>query len=198
VQRIVALVAGVVALFMAAYTCSRLGAKPDTPARPSTPKTTRVAILNLRFITKNYKKVKGLTLTEDADDLKAMREKEGELFRQIANTTDAEDRAQLVKDLHDLRNEVKEMSDSVAAMVRAYKEIRDAATRYAKANHIDLVLQFAGPVKREEINSPAFLQRYFKAGCCPLHWRGSVDISADVLKTLNDAFDRSKRAPSSQ
>ena len=40
------------------------------------------------------------------------------------------------------------------------------------------------------------IEKNFNAGgCCPMYWRPSVDISEDILKIMNDAYDRSGKAP---
>ena len=210
-NRTVAYVAGVLTLAVAVYAGSRLSAQTTT-ARPAGAGT-RVAILNLRFVIKKYKKY--LAFMEDikkrdkkyVDDLNAKNNKLDELNKQLTNTTDADKREQLEKAVRNLKRAISDLKESARKemgrlgaeeMVRVYKEIRAATTRHAKANNIDLVLHFNGPGDKQEVDNPTLIQQNFNAGTCPLYWNDSVDISADILKALNDAYNRSVRVPSSR
>lgn len=201
-----------VAVVVAAYGGSRLSAKAEAPARPAPPKQPRIAILNLRFIVKNYKKYKAFMeevkrLDEKyVNEVKAKNKEADKLQKRLTETTDEEKREQIQKSLRRISNEIKEISESARKemgrrgekeMVLVYKEIRDVAIRHAKANKIDLVLKFNGAADKEERDSPILIKQNFNDGACPIYWEDSLDISEDILKALNDAFDRSVRAPAS-
>lgn len=210
-KRTAVLMVCVVALVVAAYTGSRLPAKTEAPARPAPPKTTHIAVLNLRFVVKNYKKYKAWTEEmkkldkKYTDEVKVKSKKQEELTKQAADTTDADRREELERAARNLKREVEDISTNARKefdrrnteeIVLVYKEIREAATRYAKAKKIDLVLHFEGPADKEETDSPLLIKRLFYVGSAPLYCNESMEISKDILKKLNEAFDRSVRRPS--
>jgi Skp family chaperone for outer membrane proteins len=202
-------VAGVLTLGVAVYAGTRLGAQPPAaaPARPAGAGT-RVAILNLRFVIKNYDKYKAFMedvkkkdegyvrkikeLNTKADNLQKEAGKQPPVSPQRREAIETE-LTNLSREVKDLTNKARKEMARLGSeeMVRVYKEIRDATYRYADQNHIDLVMHFEGAADRAEMNSPVLIQRNFNVGCCPMYWKGTLDISGSVLEALNAAYKRS-------
>lgn len=203
-KRKVAFVAGAVALVVAVYTGSRLTAQTGTPAPARPAGGTRIALLNLRFVIKNYKKYLSFM-----DDMKRQDQRYVELVKgkqaekeklQVAASKepDGPKREQFEADLRRVQREMEDLAAKARRdmarqgneeMVKVYKEIRDAAYRYAQQNNFDLVLHFEGAADAKEVDSPLLIQKNFNAGgCCPMYWNGSLDISGPVLGALNAAW----------
>ena len=206
-KRTVAYVAGVLTLGVAVYAGSRLGAQTTPASRPAGAGT-RIAILNLRFVIKNYEKYRAfMEMVKKKDEsyvnrIKELNKKAETLQKEAAKTPppSPQRREQIETDLTNYSREIKDITAKARKemgrmgaeeMVRVYKEIRDATYRYANANHIDLVVHFNGAADAQEMNSPVLIQQNFNTGCCPLFWSGSLDISASVLQALNTAYKRS-------
>ncbi len=189
-------------LGVAAYFGSRLVGQ--TPAaRPAATAQTRIAMLNLRWVIKNYAKYQSFI-----DQMK--REEEGYLKQLQAKQTQIETKAKDAEKLSpqerekveiEVRNIQRDMEDiklkarkdvtlkSNEEMVKVYREVRDAAYRHAQSQGYDLVLHFEGPADPKEIDSPALVTRNMNAGgCVPLYWNPSLDISGHVLNAINAAY----------
>jgi Skp family chaperone for outer membrane proteins len=200
-------VAGVLTLGVAIYAGTRLGAQPPAAAHPAGAGT-RVAILNLRFVIKNYDKYKAFLEDVKRKDLayvatlKAKSEKAESLKKERAKNPPPspgrieaidQELTNLSRDVQDIQTKArKELAKlGMDEMVKVYREIRDATYRYADQNHIDLVVHFEGAADKDEMNSPVLIQRNFNLGCCPLYWKQGLDISGSVLEALNAAYKRS-------
>jgi Skp family chaperone for outer membrane proteins len=193
---------GVLSLAGAAYFASKLWAKP-TPA--GAPAQTRVAVLNLRLVIKQYDRYKQFIEAmkkEEAGYIEALKKKQkqaDDLSKQAdglpgaAREAREQEISSLQRELENLKEKARrEVSEkSAREMVAVYKLVREAATRYAKANNIDLVLHYEGAVEKDEIDSPALVLRNMNApGCTPLYWDSSLDISNAVIDALNAEFKR--------
>jgi Skp family chaperone for outer membrane proteins len=202
VKRSLVWTASVLALATAVYCGSRLGAKP-TPAPAPAP--TRVALLNIRSAVKNYVRyqrfMEGMKKLdrEYLEAVKAKQKKLEALNREIealqgAARADKEQQALVLRrEVEDLttkfRREAAEKGQ--AEMVVVYKQIRDAATKYARAHQIDLVLHFEGPSDKDDVDSTELITRMMNAGgATPLYFNPSLDITGPVVETLNDRFQR--------
>jgi Skp family chaperone for outer membrane proteins len=193
---------GVLSLTAAVWFASKLLAEP--PARPAATGQTRVAMLNMRWVIKNYLKynafinsmkleekkyIDELTLKQKAIEKLA---KEMEPLPQGAGRDSKEQEIRnLQREMDDIklraRKEVQQKGND--EMVKVYKEVRDAAYRHATSNGFDLVLHFDGAADKTEIDSPVLVMRSINSGgCAPLYWNPSLDISGHVLKVLNDAY----------
>ena len=196
---------GALSLGAAAYFGSKLWAQPAGGAvsRPAASATTRVAMLNLRWVIKNYAKYQQfieLMKKEEKKFIEEMQLKQKtmeSLAKQAEAAQGAEREAKeqqirnLQRDMEDyklkIRKEVAQKSND--EMVKVYKEVRDAAYRHAQSNNFDLVLHFEGPADKAEVDSPVLVMRNINAGgCVPLYWNPSLDISGHVLNALNKAF----------
>jgi Skp family chaperone for outer membrane proteins len=204
VKRSMAWTVGLLSLGAAVYFGSQLWAQPAT--RPAASAQTRVAVLNLRWVIKNYAKYQTFIDLMKAEEKKYITEltaKQKQLEEKAKEAekippADAKRREaieqearNIQRDMEDIklraRKEVAQKSND--EMVKVYKEVRDAAYRHAQSQGFDLVLHFEGPADSGEVDSPVLVTRNMNAGgCVPLYWNPNLDISASVLKALNAPF----------
>jgi len=198
-------VAGVLTLGVAIYAGSRLVAQPPAASRPAGAGT-RVALLNLRFVIKHYKKYMAFMeeiKKKDEQYVTAIKSKnmQADKLQKEAQQPGipAARREQIDQDLRNLKRDAEDLTAKTRReaarllneeMIRVYKEIRDAAYRYADQNNIDLVLHFEGAADDKEMDSPVLIRRNFDVGCCPLYWKANLDISYHVLTALNGRYQQ--------
>ncbi len=195
----------VVVLGIVAYVSSNLGAKP-APAL-ATPAHTRVVLLNLRWVIKKYDKYQDFIARmkkEEKRYLDILKQKQEQLdvFAEQMKNLQGEAREAKSKEISTIQNEMEDVkvnarkdvtAKSNEEMVAVYKTVREAATRYAKANNLDLVLHFEGAAEKDEVDSTALITRNMNAGgSVPLYWNPDLDISVPVLDALNANYKRGK------
>lgn len=194
--------AGVVTAGALAYVGS-LWADPQAPVQSAAKH--RVALLNLNYVLKNYQELKDFQ-SQVKDKVTIYQEKEkgnqGKLEKikaDIAKTTDVTQKGKLeaeakaiTRTMQDEADEAKnvlgKMSDD--KMVEVFKKVQSATIRYATSHSFDLVLHYNDALPNEpEYYSPMNVARKIQAGACmPMHWTQGMDISHDVLETLNGAY----------
>lgn len=201
VKRSMVLTVGVLSLGLAVWFASKLWADPA--ARPAASTQTRVAMLNLRWVIKNYSKYTAFIETMKKEEQKYVNEiklkqaaidkiaKEGERLGPM----DAAGREAKEQEIRDLQRQIEDVKLKARKdmaqrgndeMVKVYKEIRNASYRHAQANGFDLVFHFEGPGDEKEVDSPVLVMKNINAGgCVPLYWNSALDISGPVLKALN-------------
>jgi Skp family chaperone for outer membrane proteins len=191
--------AGVVALVVLAYgrPLSQAAPKPERPA----PRT-RIALLNLTYVIKNYEKFKTFQ-QEILNDFKSFQEKdevkkklleESSKESQDPKTTEAR-RKELAKQIKDLEREIQD--NNVAAkkamkqkgdeqMKVLYLDIVDAATRHARSHDFEMVLHYNEATTKEDFYSTENVARKLQAGTLlPLYAAPGLDISQEVAEALN-------------
>jgi Skp family chaperone for outer membrane proteins len=191
----------VLSLGTAVYFGSRLGANPTAAQPPVT--QTRIAMLNLRWVIKNYAKYQSfigeIQATEkNYIDQLTTKQKQLEDKAKAMEKLPAAEKERAEQEVRDLQRGIEDIKlkarkdvaqRSNDQMVKVYKEVRDAAFRHAQANGFDLVLHFEGPAESNEVDSPILVTRNMNAGgCVPLYWNPSLDISGHVLKALNAQY----------
>jgi Skp family chaperone for outer membrane proteins len=201
VNRKIGILAGLVALGVAAYLGSYLRAQQNAANQAQTPLQTRVALINLGQVIKNYQKFKNFEVGLKAESEKY--QKEFETKRTIAvkkqermkePTISAAEREQLEKEVKTLQREMQDMAEEVKQkigkeefdlMVQLYKEVRDEVTITAKKYGIELVLQY-NDAPEPDAFSPALFQRKLANGACmPMYMDQRMDITAYVTEMLN-------------
>ncbi len=195
------LAVGVLSLGVAVYFTSKLWAQ-GTP-RPAATAQTRVAMLNLRWVIKNYTKYQAfmeeIKKAEEGynQQLKA-KQAQIEAKAKGIEMKSGPERERIEQDIRDIQRQAEDIKlrarkeltqKSNDEMVKVYKEVRDAAYRHAQSQGYDLVLHFEGPADKSEVDSPVLVMRNMQAGACvPLYWNPSLDISGHVLNALNSAI----------
>jgi Skp family chaperone for outer membrane proteins len=196
-------VAGALALGVAVYAGSRLSAQNTGATRPAAPQT-RIALINLPYVIKNYEKYKSFIKEMQEEDkkyveqIKTKKDIQEKKAKEAAATPDAAKKEALEQEGRNLQRDIEDLAAKARKemnkrgsdmMVQVYKEIRDAAWRHAQSNNFDLVLHFEDGSTAEEMNSAAVIMRKMNAGgCIPLHWNPALDISGHVLYALNAAY----------
>ena len=203
-KRTVAYVAGVLALGVAVYAGSRLmaqgGAAPAKAAAPST----RVALINLPYVIKNYEKYKNFISQMQAeekkyaDDIKSKKDAQERKAKDLQGVVDPAKKESIEGEIKNLQRDIEDLAGKARKelnkkgtdmMVLVYKEVRDAAWRHAQSNNFDMVLHFEDGTTPDEMNSPVAIMRKIQAGgCIPLYWNPALDISGHVLYALNAAY----------
>jgi Skp family chaperone for outer membrane proteins len=197
-------VAGVLVLGVVVYAGSRLWAQNTAgAARPAAP-TTRIGLINLPYVIKNYDKYKTFMkqmLEEEknyAEQIKSKKDQQEAKSKALQSTLDAAKKDALETEIRNLQRDVEDLAAKARRemnkkgadmMVVVYKEIRDAAYRHAGSNNFDVVMHFADGTTPEEMNSPqAIVPKMQAGGCIPLYWNPALDISGHVLYALNTAY----------
>jgi Skp family chaperone for outer membrane proteins len=209
VKRTVVILAGVTALCMVAYLGSRLAAEPPGGTSPKTgapaaapQPVTKVAVLNLSYVIKNYAKWKTFQETyksklESYDgELKKLKD-QFELKQKEVQKADAGMKEQLEKQMRDLQRAMQDKTEEgkkVLADMEAkqfstiYNDVQDMAKRYALNRGIEMVMHYNDGTTEAEVNAPMNIGRKMGQGACfPLYMAPGIDISQDVLRYLNAA-----------
>ena len=67
-------------------------------------------------------------------------------------------------------------------MVELYREVQDAARRYAVSHDFDMVLQYNEPIEKDAYYTAANVERKMGAGALiPMHYSNENEISYDVM-----------------
>jgi Skp family chaperone for outer membrane proteins len=199
------LAAGVVALSGAVLLTAKLTAQPPAAAQPPAEPRTRIALLNLTYVIKNYSKF--LAFQEEMKKAVENYQAQDKLVGgQIeAKTKDMQNPAlqpaqkeAIQKDLTALHRKREDNSNEAKAflgkksdeqMVILYKEVQEAAQRYAAAHNFELVLHYNDAVSAQDYWSAPNIMRKMQAGACmPLYCMPGMDISAQIVQTLNAAY----------
>ncbi len=210
-KRTVAIVAGLAALGVAVYVGSKLWAQaPGGGAAP--PAQTRVAVINLLQVIKNYNKAKFYE-TELEETLKPYRAKaekmKGDLVQWQTYLSDPknqqikqEDRdkgeqsiTSLKRQLEDLDKEARKAfgKKREQQVVQLYQEINEHVKAYAPSHGFHLVLAYGEPVTTADLFAAANIARKLEGiqmggACMPMYFAEGMDISGAIVETLNRAY----------
>jgi Skp family chaperone for outer membrane proteins len=198
----VALVVGVL-LF-----AGRSSSEPQQPAAPQT----RIGLVNLTYVIKNYKKIVTYTkemkaeMAELDQTFKKRFDEISELSKKLTdkNLSDKE-RAEIAKQLDELQHELDDTKNKAKEdiskktdkqMVTIYKEIHQAAERYAKAHDLELMLHYIEAVSEDDFYNPQnILLKIQQRGCFPLYTSPGLDVSKEIVAELNKNLADEKVSP---
>jgi Skp family chaperone for outer membrane proteins len=211
VKRTVALAAGLAALGVVAYIGSHLSAQ--APATAQAPAQTRIAVINLQYVVKNYAKAKFYqTETEEASKpFVQQEEKLKSAYVQWNNyITDPKNAPQMTeekkleaeKNMTAIKRQIednhKEFQKIIGKkqeqqVVQLYKEISEHVKAYAAANGFHLVLSYFEPSNTVDVFSGTNIRRKLEgmsigATCNPMYAADGMDISGPVVESLNRAY----------
>jgi len=183
------------------------GTGTAAPAAQAPPLQSRIALINLSAVVKEYKKWTNFqdemksTVVKYEKDLQARKAQLDGWQSELAKNPDAARREQLEKSVRATQREMQEISDDAKQvlakkegdqLVIIYKEVHEAAARYAAARNIELVMHYNDAVTESDLNNPANVQRKMTTGACmPIVMDPRMDISKDVAWMLNDYYKRS-------
>jgi Skp family chaperone for outer membrane proteins len=203
--------AGVVALGVVVYVGRLWAQAPAAPVPPAAEPRTRVALLNLTYVITKYNKYinfqnemkKVVEPYQQKDkDKKALGENLAKEAQAPATT--AARRDAIEKELRTLQREIEDNKAEAKKVVDKkqeeqlkilYGDVQDACRRYAVAHNFDLVLHYNDATTKEDYYSAANIARKMQAGACvPLYATPGMDISEQVVATLNAAFPQAPAA----
>lgn len=211
-KRTVIFLAGMATVGSAIWFGSRLAAQAQPPAPAPAPAVaprplqTRIGLMNMVQVLKNYKKFTAIeeNIKKRASEL----EKELEPFRaelvrlrqlaQAPNTSQEEHEkieqrmrqlqvdAQNKEDL--AKKELVKMNGEAALMI--YKEVEAAVSLYARSNNLELVLFYNDAVTEQDYYHPVNLQRKLTqpAAVMPIFVTPGMDISNQIVSNLNARY----------
>jgi len=211
VKRTIITLTAVATLGAAAYIGSQLRADPQPPGQvqqtsataPAAPPRTRVAMVNLAQVLRNYEKWQNYerTFKEYLDklrvDFEGMKKPGLQIQESLSKLSpeDKEGREKLQQQLRDIQRHLQDYEEGAKknmakyqddALVVVYRDIHDAVASYARANDIEMVFHFSDAINQTDLYSPANVERKMKsAGCIPLYVTPGMDISDIVVANLN-------------
>jgi Skp family chaperone for outer membrane proteins len=168
--------------------------------------TTRIAVLNLSYVVKNYQKYIAFTAQMKKDmawyEDKAKGKKatlEGLAKDLQKPDLQAPVREKLEKDIKQTQRELEDIGNdgkrylgqkSDEQLVQLYREVQEVAQRYATARGFEMVLHFNDALaSTPDYYSATNVARKMQAGALmPLYVHPSMDISWQVVQTLNAGY----------
>jgi Skp family chaperone for outer membrane proteins len=203
VKKTVLAVGGLIVLGGLCYVGSLSGQSPpgggaQTPAQPAQART-RIALLNLTYVIKNYEKykhfqneIKGIVepfQTKDADLRRQLEDLRKEVEKSPSQREEIERKGKEVqRRLEDNSAEAKlvlgKRSDDEMKIL--FGDVYLAAQRYATSHDFEMVLHYNDAVTPEDFLSAQNIARKLNTGALmPLYWMPSMDISLEVVRVLN-------------
>jgi Skp family chaperone for outer membrane proteins len=201
VKRTAFLLAGIIALGTVGFTGNSLRADPqlgdaNMAVRP------KLAIINLQQCIKSYAKWKAFEEAyKDYYDRynKAFEKKKDEGLKVKGNLEKATDdvtKETLTKQLKEIERQIQDLGEEAKKnlgkyrdeqTVQMYKEVEEAVAAYARANDIQIVMQYNDPTSTPaEQYHPANIQRKFQnGGCLPMYVQRGLDITDVISANLN-------------
>jgi len=214
VKRTFGILAGVAALSIAGYFGGWTWAQITQPAQEITPpgvKTgngplrTRIAVINMVKVLKNYKKFEWFDnqyKEQQKKWAKPLEEKRGKLIAadaEMKKTADATRKADLEQQIKVLQREMQDMDEEARKaltklngemMVLIYKEVEDQVREYARRYEIDMVLHYNDALTDSDYHSSLNVQRKVVnfASLMPMYFDSRMDISDGVAYFLNEKY----------
>jgi Skp family chaperone for outer membrane proteins len=212
------MVGGLVALSSAILLGGLLWAQPAAPTgtaprtTPAAAPQTRIALLNLTQVIKGYNKylnfqndMKGLLKVYETKDTDLRTKLTG--YQKDLQKPDLapQQKEQIEKEMKRLQREIEDNGNDAKnvvgkrsddEMLLLYKEVQDAAQRFAVARNYDLVLTYNdAPHESPEYYAPMTVARRMQtAALLPLYAAHGMDISDEVKNALNTAYGPAKPA----
>jgi Skp family chaperone for outer membrane proteins len=188
--------------------------RAQQPAAGGGTLNTRIALINLAQVFKNYDKVKAFS-AENRKMLEPYSEKAKGIQQQIeAHTKELEKkdlpeakRFEYEKNLKSWQRQMEDVSNDAKMiyakkneeqMLIVYKEVMDMAQRYAVAHGFELVMHFNDvPIESaSEYYNPMNVSRKIQAGACiPMYIAPGMEITKQVYEALNTRYGPTTAAP---
>jgi Skp family chaperone for outer membrane proteins len=193
------------------YVAPLSGQTPNnsTAASPSaSPTGTRIAILNITYVLKNYAKyqhfqeeMKGI-VDPFQKKHESLQQQLQELQKQAAALPrqQSEQGAELEKKGREIQRQMEDNKNEIQLrlgkrsdeeMKILYMDVYQAVQGYAASHHYDLVLHYNDAITQEDFLSAQNIARKLNTGALmPLYTsrNQSLDISQDIVKLLNDGM----------
>jgi Skp family chaperone for outer membrane proteins len=175
--------------------------KDKKPAK-STDSGTRIGLLNLTYVIKNYEKYKHFqeeikeVFAPFEETQKELRKEAEGLNKQITPTTPAEEKGEIERKLKDIQRKAEDAQaeakrvlgkKSDEQMKIIYLDVTEAAQHYAVAHNLDLVLHYNDATTKPDFLSAMNIARKIQTGALmPLYAAPGMDMSVELVKILNE------------
>lgn len=210
-KRYMFVLAGLATLGVAAFLANQLLAQG--PAQPtqtgSAPPAVKIGLVNLTAVVKGFEKSK--TYKDELEKVRLIFEKKHADFqvqaKKYADFMQDPKSSQADKDkVEGYMKQLKRLMEDNQAdgnkeldkrgkefTVQMFKEVEDAVASYARPNGFHIILHYSEPVTDADKYSPENIQRKLsgsaQTGCVsPLYHVGGIDVSADIVNTLNSKY----------
>jgi Skp family chaperone for outer membrane proteins len=206
VKRTVITLTGLLTLGVAAYVASHLRADPNFQQANAvgTIPHNKVAVINLMGVVKKYEKwqqfenaYKGAVEKYDKF-FEAKKQQLLDLKKLFESTPDADKKEQIQTQMKAVEREGQDASEKAKKelgkyredmAVQIYKEVQEAAARYARAHDIGMVLHYADAEAPAEVYHPINVLRKLQTQpCVPMYVDPELDITNSVSAMLNQAL----------
>jgi Skp family chaperone for outer membrane proteins len=205
VKRTVIVAAAVVALGAAAYVGTLWAQTGARPAAPAAEPRTRVALINLTYVIKYYKKfetfqgeLKTAVAPYQAKDASYKSEAE-KLSKEMADPKTTEDKREAdgkrLRELQLLLENNKTDAQKLLAKKQEdqlkilYMDVRSVVERYAQSHNFEMVLHYNDAVTERDYWTPQNIARKMQVGALmPMYSAKGMDISAEIVSTLNASY----------
>jgi Skp family chaperone for outer membrane proteins len=191
------LAAGLLVLGAGVYFSTKLWAQGSTPAAQ-----TRVGVVNMAYVLKNYKKVEALSaemkkyITECEAYRKGHRDDIEKLTKAVQDPAQAPNRDANDKKIKQLQREMEDVNTDMQKYLNQrgeeqtvilYREIQEAVKVYAGPHNLDMVLTYYDVPDQSD---PAMVNRSMmtkmqQPACMPMYFNPSMDVSAAIVQMLN-------------
>ncbi len=196
----------ILAVGLAAYVVSHLHAQNGgiQQVNAAAPAATRVAVINLAGVVKQYKKWEAFednyknAAKEYEKAFEKKRDALVELKKAFDTTVENDKREQLQAQMKQVEREGQDLSEQAKKQlgkyredncVQIYKEVQAATERYARAHLIGLVLHYADAVTPAEIYHPMNVMHKLQTqSCMPMYIDPEMDITNHVAMMLNQGL----------
>jgi Skp family chaperone for outer membrane proteins len=190
-------------------------ARPDTPAPAApaaAPVRTRIGLLNISYVLKNYKKYQTYQ-----DDVKGEYDRFDKQAKELQLKMEALNKAMkdpqtnkdklpgMEKEMKDLTRSLQDVQEDAKAalgkkgddkMVEMYREIQNASIRLATERGFDLIMHYNDVVDNKDYYTAPNVARKIQAGACmPMYYANGMEISVDIVTALNAAYKPTAAAP---
>ena len=174
------------------------------PANSAGAPRTRIALINLMAVVRNYDKYKNATANikrqyeEAQNTMKAKRAAILDLQgRAQAPGITPEQKEQYARQLRSLEREFQDQGEDIRQrlekeqmelLVQVYKEVEDMVTRYARNYDIDLVMHYSDVPPEEAQTTAAIARRAGNNACMPMYIAAGMDISTAITNIMNQSL----------
>jgi Skp family chaperone for outer membrane proteins len=194
------------ALSVAIFVSSRLWAQAPGAARPAVAApTTKVALINLTYVIKNYDRFKTFNeelkvVVKPYQEQDTKYKKDMEILAKEAQDpkTTAERRDQLERQGKDLQRRIEDNKIDFQKVLGKkrdeqlkilYMDIHNVVTRYAEGHGLELVLHFHDALTPQDYwSGPNVTRKMQTDALMPMFYKPGLDISGHIVSTLNASF----------